>query len=176
MSEITALPSITSTDGCLPMCADYFTCGQTYGGCFTSCPGVPTPEPTIPDYVVSACIAQGSWTSAPTGLTRTDIVITVTTDTASATSTTETTETINTVGTESGIVTILTETNPTEAGTTTLVTSSATEEILTNGTTTGGPEPSESEPSVASLGKGAIKLGVVFGVLISFIFTGGAAF
>ncbi|KAK6526160.1 hypothetical protein TWF281_011196 [Arthrobotrys megalospora] len=169
LTEAPTLTTVTVTDGCVPMCRDIISCGQTYGGCFTSCPGIPTPEPTVPDYVVSACVALGSTTVSTSTESESTDTMTVT-DTPTVTETD--TQTINTIGTDTGVFTILTETT----SFTTEVSNSTVTEAPTNGTTTGLPEPTNTEPSGAERGIGAVKLGMVFGTLIAVIVAGGSVF
>ncbi|KAK6337218.1 hypothetical protein TWF718_010000 [Orbilia javanica] len=163
-------PTTTATDGCVPVCADYITCGQTYGGCFTSCPGAPTPEPTIPDYVVSACAALSSTTVTTATNAEYTNPATVVEIPSVPISTETTSETINTVGTQTGVFTILTQTT---SFTTQVYTNATT--ISSNGTTTGFPTPSGSDPSTGERGIGAVRIGVVIGALIATIVVGALA-
>ncbi|RVD89502.1 uncharacterized protein DFL_000506 [Arthrobotrys flagrans] len=163
-------PTLTVTDGCVPICADYISCGQTYGGCSTSCPGVPTPEPTVPDYVVSACIALGSTTVRTATQLEYSNPVTVVEIPSVSTAPETTAETINTVGTQTGVFTILTDTT----SFTTQVYTNATA-IPSNGTTTGLPTPTDSQPSTGERGISAVTLGIVFGVLIATVIAGSFA-
>ncbi|KAK6508018.1 hypothetical protein TWF481_006438 [Arthrobotrys musiformis] len=170
--SLTYAPTLATTDGCVPVCADYISCGQTYGGCFTSCPGVPTPEPTVPDYVISACIALGSTTVGTTAQPEYSNSVTVVEIPSAPTVTETTAETINTVGAETSVVTILTETTGFVTQISTQVPANATA-VPSNETTTGFPTPTNGEPSAGDREIGAVKLGLMFGALIAAVIVGG---
>ncbi|KAK6343743.1 hypothetical protein TWF730_011332 [Orbilia blumenaviensis] len=171
--SLTYASTVTVTDGCAPVCADYVSCGQAYGGCFTSCPGVPAPTFTVPDYVLSACMALGSTTATTTESEYEDTVtVTPPVPTETATETATATDTISTIDTETGTITIETDTT----SLTTIVSSSDTTTIPTNGTTTQLPNPTNTEPSGAERGVGAIKLGLLFGAFIAIAIAGGSPF
>ncbi|KAK6537143.1 hypothetical protein TWF694_011341 [Orbilia ellipsospora] len=170
MSRLTRAPTtIPDPTDCVPICADIISCGETYGGCVTSCAGVPFPTFTVPDYVVEACLTFTEGTISepePTmSSSSTESVTPIGTGTANTRPTTVSTEaesqTIHTIGTETGVFTILTDTN--------LGTSTPTGSPQTNtGTPTTSLAPStETKPSSAELGKGNVKLSVIFGAIFA---------
>ncbi|KAF3223166.1 hypothetical protein TWF679_004361 [Orbilia oligospora] len=163
-------PTVTVTGGCVPVCADYISCGQTFGGCFTSCPGVPTPEPTIPDYVISACVALGSTIVSTATQPEYSNPITVIGIPSVSTAAETTTETVNTISTQTGVFTILTDTT----SFTTKVYKNATA-IPRNGTTSGLPTPTDGQPSAGGRGISAIHLGIMLGALIATVVAGAFA-
>ncbi|KAF3931658.1 hypothetical protein ABW20_dc0108977 [Dactylellina cionopaga] len=186
MSVITSEPSLSlGISSCGYLCVDYYSCGQTYGGCFTACNGVDLPPMTVPAYVISACRALGSSVFLDTDQPEVTPIDTATgavttTGPSVSTSTAPKTQTIHTIGTKSGIVTILTEPNPTRpvssisSQRSTISTSAV---VNANGTvTTRPPSPTQSEPSAANLGKGTVKTGVVFGTVIAFFMAGVSVF